>query len=133
MKALISPIEPVQSGYRVAQVEQSAFDVALPLFWVDCTNEIKADRFWYDPLDQSLKLVPITLPSAEQNKETAESILASTDWVNQPDVTNPDINPHLINQSEFLVYRSLIRAIAINPTEGNLDWPIKPDEEWSSV
>lgn len=49
MKALISPEESCESGFRVAQVEQEAFDVGLPLFWVDCGDEIVADQFWYDP------------------------------------------------------------------------------------
>lgn len=60
MKALISSNEPVQSGYRVAQVEPNAnvFAVAEGLFWVDCSEEIMQDDFWYDPQDQTFKPVP---------------------------------------------------------------------------
>jgi hypothetical protein len=54
-----------------------------------------------------------------------------TDWVNQPDVTDVDINPHLVNHDEFKVYRAVLRSIAINPQPGNIDWPIKPIEQWS--
>jgi hypothetical protein len=57
MKALISPIEPREIGYRVAQVETIEFGVALPLFWVDCSDEIIADQFWYDPNDETIKPV----------------------------------------------------------------------------
>jgi len=60
MKALISPIEPRQIGYRVAQVEEQEFEVAQPLFWVDCDDNIKADQFWYDPADQTIKPIPVT-------------------------------------------------------------------------
>jgi hypothetical protein len=59
MKALISSIEPVQSGYRVAQVETDAniFAVADALFWVDCSDDVVADQFWYDPTDETIKSI----------------------------------------------------------------------------
>jgi hypothetical protein len=63
MKALISPMEPRETGYRVAQVEQKEFEVAEPLFWVSCANDVVADQFWYDPADQTIK--PIPEPSVE--------------------------------------------------------------------
>ena len=59
MKALISPIEPRETGYRVAEVEQQAFEVAPPLFWVDCADNVVADQFWYDPSDQTIKPIPV--------------------------------------------------------------------------
>lgn len=62
MKALISPIEPKETGYRVAQVENQEFEVAEPLFWVSCANDVVADQFWYDPTDQTIK--PIHVPDA---------------------------------------------------------------------
>lgn len=58
MKALISPIEPRETGYRVAQVEAQEFGVAPPLFWVDCADTDKADQCWYDPADQTIKPFP---------------------------------------------------------------------------
>lgn len=64
MKALISSIEPVQSGYRVAQVEPDAntFDVAEGLFWVPCADDVVADQFWYDPQDSQIKAIPMPEP-----------------------------------------------------------------------
>ena len=59
MKALISPIEPVQSGFRVAEVCNSTFDVAQPFFWVDCSDDVVADEFWYDPSDETIKAAPL--------------------------------------------------------------------------
>lgn len=60
MKALISITEPVQSGYRVAQVEPNGniFPVAEGLFWVDCSDDCVADQFWYNPADQTIKSIP---------------------------------------------------------------------------
>ena len=138
MKALISSIETRETGYRVAQVEQdeNIFPVAEPdMFWVSCADNVVADQFWYNPVDQTINEFlppPVVPPSANENQTTAMRLLAETDWVNQPDVTNPDINPHLLNHSAFITYRSQVRAIAINPTEGFLDWPVKPDAQWST-
>jgi hypothetical protein len=60
MKALISPQEPRVTGYRVAQVEMESFEIAQPLFWVDCADDVNADQFWYDPADQTIKSFPVT-------------------------------------------------------------------------
>jgi hypothetical protein len=59
-KALISPIELVQSGYRVAQVVEveSIFPVADPLYWMDCDDQVVADQYWFDPSDSTLKEMP---------------------------------------------------------------------------
>jgi len=66
MKALISPneirtydyVDPVQSGQRVAEVTQQPFEVAPPMFWMECADDVVADQFYYDPTDQSIKPVP---------------------------------------------------------------------------
>ena len=42
MKALISPMEPRETGYRVAEVCTQSFEVAQPLFWVDCADDVVA-------------------------------------------------------------------------------------------
>lgn len=135
MKALISTIEPREAGYRIAEVvaDGATFPVAETMFWADCANDVEQDKFWYDPIDQTIKAIPVPVPTAEQNQATAVNLLSATDWVNQPDVTNPDINPHLLNHAAFITYRNEIRAISISPTAGNLDWPVEPTPEWSSV
>lgn len=55
MKALISTIEPRETGFRVAQVEpdDAIFDVAETLFWIDCPDNIVADQYWYDSVSES--------------------------------------------------------------------------------
>lgn len=65
MKALISPNEPRETGYRVAEVSETDFEVASPLFWADCAEDIVADQFWYDPSDQTIKANPILEPEPE--------------------------------------------------------------------
>ena len=70
-------------------------------------------------------------PTAEQNKNQAILYLQQTDWVNEPDVYNVANTPHLLNRDEFLDYRIQIRQIAVYPVEGNIQWPVKPTEQWS--
>jgi hypothetical protein len=62
-KALISTVEPRESGYRVAQVEDAAnvFETASSLIWVDCADNVVADQFWYDPQDKLIKAMPIVV------------------------------------------------------------------------
>lgn len=55
MYALISPNEPRETGYRVAQVSETTFEIAPPLFWVECADDVVADQYWYDPTDQQIK------------------------------------------------------------------------------
>jgi hypothetical protein len=65
MKALISPIEPRETGYRVAEVGAADFPVAPPLFWLDCAADVVADQFWYDPQDRTIKPIPEPEPNPE--------------------------------------------------------------------
>lgn len=62
-KALISTVEPRESGYRVAQVEDAVntFEVGASLIWVDCADDVVADQFWYDPSDQLIKANPVVV------------------------------------------------------------------------
>lgn len=43
MKALISPNE----NFRIAQVSPESFEVAAPLFWVECPEDCLADQWTY--------------------------------------------------------------------------------------
>jgi hypothetical protein len=65
-QALISPNEPRESGYRVAQVEPDGqtFEVGAPLFWTPCADDVVADQFWYDPSDQLIKAFPVVVQDA---------------------------------------------------------------------
>lgn len=60
-EALISTIEPRETGYRVAQVvpQGETFPVAEAFFWTPCADDVVADQFWYDPSDQQIKPIPV--------------------------------------------------------------------------
>ena len=79
--ALISPIEsvwtyvlnqPVEipNSYRVAAVIDShPFDVAEPLFWVECADDVVVDQWYYHSLTlEIIPIPPIEYPPAPQLK-----------------------------------------------------------------
>lgn len=127
MKALI---DPNQEGL-VIQVEQQDFEVASPLYWVDCDDTITAYQYIY--VNGSFEPYVPPVPTAEQNKQKAIVLLQETDWASISDVGNPEMsNPYLINQTEFIAWRSSVRAIAVNPVAGTNLFQPKPQEQWSS-
>jgi len=77
MQALISKIEPRETGWRVAQVEpdNQIFPVADDLFWIPCNDNIVADQFWYDPADNTIKAMPTPIVSPTQPKSTGSQTL----------------------------------------------------------
>ena len=67
-----------------------------------------------------------------QCKAQATTILQSTDWTSIADVGDPTkSNPYLINQADFIAYRSTVRGYAVNPVVDPV-WPTQPIEQWSS-
>lgn len=78
--------------------------------------------------------VPPQPPTAKQNKTTAVNKLQATDWTTIPDVGDPTkSNPYLSNVQDFVTYRNAVRQYAINPVAGNINWPILPQEVWTTV
>ena len=124
MKALILDTQ-------VCQVEEQDFPVAPPLVWVDCADDVTTEWTYVD----GVFVAPVVyVPTAEQNKATASSLLTATDWTTIADVRNPQTaNPYLSNQADFIAYRNAVRNMAVYPTEGNLVWPVVPVENWVKV
>lgn len=130
MKALISPLE----NNRICQIEADAdtFPIAEPLFWTICPNDCTTE--WTYAEGQFIP--PQTqIPTADENKQTAVYLLQKTDWTESKVVSDPlQSNPYLGNQSEFIAWRSNVRAIAVTPIAGNLDiFNQMPQEVWKSV
>lgn len=63
--ALISPTELVYSyddillGERIAEVAQTPFEVALPLYWIECADDVNAQDWYFQTETQSCQLKPI--------------------------------------------------------------------------
>jgi hypothetical protein len=65
-------------------------------------------------------------------KDQAKSILQATDWTSIDDVgDSTKANPYLVNQAEFIAYRSTVRNYAVNPVT-NPTFPSAPTEQWSA-
>jgi len=79
----------------------------------------------------AIRLTLILPPTASDNKATASGLLTATDWTTIADVASPINSPYLTNQAEFISYRNIIRGIAVNPTVGDLTWPVVPTEVWA--
>jgi transglutaminase-like putative cysteine protease len=115
--AIINTDRIVENTIEVTNLSDYPGAVACP-YWVSIGMSIDMPE-------------PIFIIPAHQNKATAVEKLAATDWVNQPDVYDATNTPHLTNRDELLAYRSEVRIIAVNPVEGNIDWPIEPVSVWS--
>ena len=61
-----TPPEPIlmfiANSCRVAEVETQTFEVALPLFWTPCDNDVVADQFYYNTDDKEIYPVPEPAP-----------------------------------------------------------------------
>lgn len=136
-KALISPNEKRTDylgniGERIAQVEQKSFDVAQPLFWVNCPDNCVADQWYY--IDSQCKVMPpelVPVPTAEENATTAQAKIDATNWAVESDAADPAYPPYLTNQQTFLDYRAQLRQYVSAPIAGNIDWPVEPTAQWS--
>jgi hypothetical protein len=63
-----TPPEPIftsiENSCRVAQVvnEGETFEIALPLFWTPCSDDVIADQFYYNTNDKEIYLMPEPAP-----------------------------------------------------------------------
>lgn len=138
--ALISPLEQVFSfdgtliGVRIAEVSQTPFEVADPLYWIECANEVNAD-FWYFQSQtascQPIPLPPILLLSEYEQKLTViiaerNLRLSASDWTQMADVIASHDAAWL---DAWNVYRQALRDLPASITEANIDtinFPIPP-------
>jgi hypothetical protein len=74
--ALISPDETTYSydgtplGQRVAEVLDASFEVAPPLFWVECADDVVADHFYYT----GGEILPVPVPPVPEPQTPTEVI-----------------------------------------------------------
>ena len=74
------------------------------------------------------------IPSAQDNKLTAVGMLDATDWATASKLTDPiKCNPVLDNQNDFFEFQNKVRAIALNPTDGVIEWPSYPTAIWKEI
>jgi hypothetical protein len=54
--AWVAKLSVLEGAQRVAEVEENTFEIAVPLFWVDCDDNCVADQWYYK--DGLFSLVP---------------------------------------------------------------------------
>jgi hypothetical protein len=106
-------------------------------FWDKQNEDITELPSWVNccltKWDEANNLPPY-IPTAEDNKQTAILLLQQTDWTQIPSVSDPALsNPYLANKNAFDIYRNDVRQYALNPVSGNINWPTKPEEVWTTV
>lgn len=52
----------IPNAERVAEVSTTQFEVASPLFWIACADDVIADQFYYDSLTQTIIATPEPTP-----------------------------------------------------------------------
>jgi len=55
----------ISNGYRIAEVNDAQFEVASPLFWVECSDDIISHEFYYDSVTKKFIKIPDTPPYPE--------------------------------------------------------------------
>jgi hypothetical protein len=53
---------PIANSCRVAEVENQPFEVAPPLFWTPCADNVEADKWYYNINDEEIYPVPDPAP-----------------------------------------------------------------------
>jgi len=69
---------------------------------------------------------PIHINTLAENYNIALQQLATSDWTQ-----GADANLTQSNLAQWVSYRATLRAIAITPIAGNLDWPVRPKAEYN--
>lgn len=55
--------EEIPNAVRIAQVEETEFDVGGDLYWIDCANTVKPSTHYYDTSDSTVKVLNDYTPS----------------------------------------------------------------------
>lgn len=93
--------------------------------WIECNENVTVGCIYQNGIFEQNKI-----DYFETNKTTASMLLQSTDWTQSPDVSDIKRKPHLKNAIEFANYREKLRAIAVNPPQEEIVFPIEPDSIW---
>lgn len=131
-----TPFQPVSPYAPVLETPQPTYNQITQI--VQQTTPQQIDGQWYQVwivADLDPEQVAYNENQAKQaNKQQASQLLSETDWTAIASVADPaESNPYLTNRQDFLDYRSAIRAIAVNPPVTVDNWPVKPDEQWSTT
>lgn len=123
------------SAYPVQETPQPAYNVITEnIDWIDPILEegIWVQQWAVSPATPE-EIAQREVQAKQANKTQASSLLAATDWVDIPSVSDPANDPHLTNKADFNTYRLALRQIAVYPPVTVDPWPVKPEEVWASL
>lgn len=84
---------------------------------------------WSTPVTQE----QIDAEKISKNTAKATEGLKATDWVENASVRDTTVVPHLANAAEFDAYRLALRAIIVNKVANVEEFPVAPEEVWTTV
>ena len=96
MKALISTLEPRESGLRVADIHPTGFETTTDFYWVNCPDDMERDSKWFDPQTQAFMDFPVqelVVPSAATTVTPLQYVERFTDAEQLAIVTATMNNP----------------------------------------
>ena len=47
----------IENSCRVAEVSDQTFEIALPLFWTECKDDVVADQWYYNTQDNQIYII----------------------------------------------------------------------------
>lgn len=76
---LVDPAQPIFEKYenstRIAEVCDQQFEVAYPMFWIDCEDNIVADQYWYNiETSQILPVENVPMPTVQPVTEGTQTL-----------------------------------------------------------
>lgn len=57
--ALVSPYEAVLDGQRIAEVVETPFEIAQPLHWVPCGEDVATNTHYFVPKTNTITPLPV--------------------------------------------------------------------------
>jgi hypothetical protein len=55
----------IPNAERIPEVVNTTFEVALPLFWVSCADDVVADQYYYNSVSATIEQIPPSPPYPE--------------------------------------------------------------------
>lgn len=138
--ALISPEELIYDstgtliGQRIADTSQTPFEIAPPLYWIACADEVNANDWYFQTETNTCQLLP--LPASQMINAYDQKLamiiaqrnlrLSASDWTQVADVIASHTADWLTAWNN---YRQALRDLPAIITTANIDvvvYPIPP-------
>lgn len=62
----------IPNAMRVAEVAEQAFSVYQTLLWVDCADDVVADKYYWDAASQTITIKPQDAPYPQAQQPTTQ-------------------------------------------------------------